>query len=232
MTMIDRRKLVSPPELNFHFQDNEILRTYKGEIQIHAALAANDFEIERVRHKITEGQNIDRESILVHQVGKRFLVLATEGAEIFIHRAREGDIQAPPNCVEIWDLKEPHKTGNNSDAVYVCKYQANGITFLVQYLEANSVSSHHRHHVMTEYFFTPYAVPYAFAWHNEADVVPLNGQVEVKIEEPHAVFALDEPTIAFILENSDKDEHDPEGLEKPTIEFLRQQTIRAGLIAA
>lgn len=222
----------APQELRFDFEENEILHIDNGLVQIHSALASDQFEIERIQHKLVVEQNIDVNSILTPKIGDQYLIIATKGVGVFVHDKDEGNDKIPKNNLELWGLENPYTTGNESDAIYVAKYQAHGMTFLVQYLSPNSVSSHHRHHVATEHFFSPQGTEHALIWYNGYKVLPMNGHRQISLEEPHAVFSLDKPTIGFILQNTDKFEHDPSGLERPTIEFLKEQSRSAGVFAA
>ncbi|KKR78131.1 MAG: hypothetical protein UU23_C0003G0029 [Candidatus Curtissbacteria bacterium GW2011_GWA1_40_9] len=226
--MSKEQKFISQ-ELRFEFEDNEILHIDNGSIKIHTALAKDQFGIERIYHKLINEQKVQPESIVSHLVGNQILVIAARGVEIFLHQRDEEDKQVPANSLELWNLEKPYITGNQSDAVYVAKFQGDDMTFLVQYLHPNSVSSHHRHHKATEHFFSPCGTEHGYIWLNQYKTIPIIGHRAIGPEDPHMVFALSKPVVSFILQNTDEFEHDPTGLERASIEFLNSQVVDAGL---
>lgn len=199
------------PELKISFEDREILHVDNGRIQLHAAIAFGRFDIASKLNKLGRDPSVDLNLLRTpHFIGG--------GADLLI----------VGKDIQLYTLKDPFTTGNNSEAVYFCFFQGEGLTFMGQYIAPNRVSSHHRHRNSSsaENFFNSQGD--LFLWHNEEKVVRIDGHTRVEPLEAHAAFALDFPAFSFIVQEGDEFEHDPTGLVVPTIDFLRQKAIEQG----
>lgn len=205
--VVERQELAGFEDIEIRFADG-ILSVRKGDLQIYAAIAINDFDYERIRYLLVNKHQVDTKSIRNYPI------------DTFNDLVLVGD------QVNTYPLSAPKKTGNESDAVYFCDYKNEDFVFLGQYIEPNRVSSHHRHRDAIETFFNRDLN--LLIWHDEREVIQVKGVWRVQ-SAPHAAFALDRPALSFIVHIGEF-EHDASGLERPSTEFLREQAQLAGVI--
>lgn len=205
----DRQELNGFEDIHTEFKDG-IFSLAKGDLQIHAAVASNVLDHERINNLLISNHHVDPRKIRNHPIDRfHDLILVGEQVNSYL-------------------LTEPKRTGNESDAVYFCDYEDEDFVFLGQYIQPHKVSSHHRHQNALETFFNKDGD--LFIWHDEREAVKVEGVWRVQ-SAPHVAFALDRPALSFIVHIGEF-EHDASGLKRPSIEFLQEQARLAGLIKA
>lgn len=205
--IVERQESPGFENIETRFADG-ILSVRKGDLQIHAAIAINDFDDERIHYLLANKYHVYSKSIRHHSIDASHNLILV------------GD------QVNTYPLSNPKKTGNESGAVYFCDYENEDFVFLGQLINPGEVSSHHRHRNALETFFNRDGD--LFIWHDERETVKVEGIWRVQ-SAPHVAFALDRPAFSFIVHIGEF-EHDTSGLERPSIEFLQEQAQFAGVI--
>lgn len=119
--------------------------------------------------------------------------------------------------LEIFKVENPYKTGSPSDAVYLAKYEAEGLRLLLQYLRPRQTTSHHLHRQAKETFAPIFGN--LFIWHNQSQIIEVRTETIIGPMESHIGFTIDNiPAITLIIQEGPNFEH--QYLDKPNITSL------------
>lgn len=124
------------------------------------------------------------------------------------------------SALEIFTVENPYKTASTSDAVYLAKYEAEGLRLLLQYLRPRQTTSHHLH-LETKETFAPIFGD-LFIWHNQSQVIKVETKTLVGPRESHVGFTIDRPAITLVIQEGPNFEH--QYLPRPDGAFLIAQT--------
>lgn len=122
-------------------------------------------------------------------------------------------------ALEIFSVENPYKTGSPSEAVYLAKYEAEGLRLLLQYLKPGQTTSHHLH-LETKETFAPIFGD-LFIWHNQSQVIKVETKTIVGPGESHIGFTIDRPAVTWVAQKGPNFEH--QYLPRPNIDFLITQ---------
>src|SRR3989344_1700030 len=172
------------------------------------AIAYSEFEIEALSELIKK-HDLTNSDVQTHFVGSSALLYLGDG-------------------LRLYSIEEPFKTGSpESESLYVAVGMFENCIFLAQYKRPNLRSSWHSHSP-GEHFYNP--DQNAFKYRDDGRVSKVGSYTYVSANEPHMIYTLDRPAFTLILHEGTVLNHD-QILDKPrpTIDQLREMTIRAGL---
>lgn len=128
--------------------------------------------------------------------------------------------------VETYDIKNPHRTGSPSEAIYLARYERKDAVVLVQYLGPNQSTSHHSHPQAAELYRKLSGE--LFIMCNGEKMFKVSGTTIVNPEESHIAFTTESSALTLIVQFGGNFEHIQQ--ERPDQKFLAEQARLQGLI--
>ncbi|MCR4325059.1 MAG: hypothetical protein NUV69_05220 [Candidatus Curtissbacteria bacterium] len=147
----------------------------ESETSFRVAVARNQSELEGIHTQLNAEGRTDIAQIYVN--GKAVVVTTTG--------------------MKLYSMREPHKTGSPSDALYLARGSEKNLEILVQYLPPYQRTSHHRHPNAGELYQE--LDGNLFMLRNRSTVQRLTGRALITRYETHIGFTTDEPAISLVV---------------------------------
>lgn len=204
---VEFQPIPSGPKVEL-IQDGKIFSIRHAKGHLLASVAYSEFEAEALSRQM-EKHSLSDANLSIHPVASALLITVGEG-------------------LKYYTLENPFRTGSkDSESVYVAVGMFEECIFLAQYKYPNSRSSWHWH-LPGEHFSDRKGD--SFKYRDDGQVSKLSAYKYVPPNEPHLIYTLDRPALNLILHEGTCLNHNPvTDRPKPSIEELRELTIRAGL---